>query len=217
MSDPNKRRKREHQQHIKYILEVAESTFAEEGFFRTTMRQIALGTIYSYFGSKRQLYEKVIETKVNELVSLITKEMADVPSVQGRVKKFIHTKMTFLCENLSFFRLYLAELNIPRPDVEHILPKKVRDRYDSMLCDLTNVISQGIQEGFFKPMDAKVIAQALDGLTNVLALAWLGSAEAHRSIKTDMKTVTELFLHGALIRQEPTQNPDNRKESNNEP
>ena len=130
MIEPTTRRKREHQQHIKYILDAAESTFAEEGFFRTTMRQIALkaefalGTIYSYFGSKRQLYEKVIEAKVNELVSLATKEMADVPSVQGRVEKFIHAKMTFLCENLSFFRLYLAEVDVPRPDVDHILSKK---------------------------------------------------------------------------------------------
>ncbi len=222
MSEPNTRRKREHQQHIKYILDVAESTFAEEGFFRTTMRQIALkaefalGTIYSYFGSKRQLYEKVIETKVNELVSLVTREMADVPSVQDRVKKFIHAKMTFLCENRSFFRLYLAELDVSRPDVDHILPKKVRDKYDSMLCDLTDVIWRGIREGLFKPMDAKVIAKTLDGLTNALALSWLGSAKASRSIKADTNAVTELFLHGALIHQEPTQNPGNRKELNNE-
>jgi len=42
MSDPNMRRKREHEQHIKHILDAAESIFAEQGFFRTTMRQIAL-------------------------------------------------------------------------------------------------------------------------------------------------------------------------------
>jgi len=221
MSEPNTRRKREQEQHIKYILDAAESIFAEQGFFRTTMRQIALkaefalGTIYSYFGSKKQLYGKVIETKVDELVSFVTREMADVPSVQGQVEKFIQAKMTFLHKNLSFLRLYLAEVDVPRLDINHILPKKVRDKYDSILCVLTGAVWRGMQEGLFKPMDARVIVKTIDGLTNALALSWLGSEEAHLSLEGDMRDATELFLRGALIRQEPTQGQDSRKESNN--
>lgn len=206
------RRKREREQHIKHIMDTAESIFAEQGFFRSTMRQIALkaefalGTIYSYFGSKKQLYGKVIETKVNELVAFVTREMADVPSVQGQTEKFIQAKMTFLHKNLPFLRLYLAEVDVPRLDIDHILPKKVCDKYDSMLSDLTGVVWRGMQEGLFKPMDAKVVVKALDGLTNALALSWLGSAEAHLSLEADMRDVTELFLRGALIRQEPIRN-----------
>ena len=215
------RRERERQEHIRHILDVAESIFAEQGFFRTTMRQIALkaefalGTIYSYFGSKKQLYGKVIETKVNELVSLVAEEMAEVQSAQDQVEKFIQAKMTFLHKNLPFLRLYLAEVDVPRLDINHILPKKVRDKYDSILCVLTGVVWRGMQEGLFKPMDARVIVKAVDGLTNALALSWLGSEEAHLSLEEDMRDVTELFLHGALIRQEPTQNPGNGKEFNN--
>ena len=215
------RRERERQEHIQHILDAAESIFAEQGFFRTTMRQIALkaefalGTIYSYFGSKKQLYGKVIETKVDELVSFVTREMADVPSVQGQVEKFIQAKMTFLHKNLPFLRLYLAEMDVPRLDINHILSKKVRDKYDSILCVLTGAVWRGMQEGLFKPMDARVIVKAIDGLTNALALSWLGSAEAHLSLETDIRDVTELFLRGALIRQEPTQNLDDGKELNN--
>jgi len=203
------RRKREHEQHIRHILDVAESIFAEQGFFRTTMRQIALkaefalGTIYSYFGSKKQLYGKVIETKVNELVLFVNKEIANAPPVQGQVEKVIHAKMTFLRKNLPFLRLYLAEVDVPRLDLGHILPKKVREKYDSMLSNLTGVIWRGIQEGLFKPMDARVIVKAIDGLTNTLALSWLGSEE-RPLIEADIRIVTELFFHGAAIRQEPT-------------
>jgi len=217
------RREREREEHIRHILDAAESIFAEQGFFRTTMRQIALkaefalGTIYSYFGSKKQLYGKVIETKVDELVAFVTREMADVPSVQGQTEKFIQAKMTFLHKNLSFLRLYLAEVDVPRLDINHILPKKVREKYDSMLCDITGVVWRGIQEGLFKPMDARVIVKSIDGLTNALALSWLGSEEARLSLQEDMRNVTELFLRGALIRQEPTRGQDSRKESNNEP
>jgi len=215
------RRKRERQQHIRHILDVAESIFAEQGFFRTTMRQIALkaefalGTIYSYFGSKKQLYGKVIETKVNELVAFVTKEMADVPSVQGQTEKFIQAKMTFLHKNLPFFRLYLAEVDVPRLNAEHILPQKLRDKYDSMLRTLTDTIRQGTRQGIFKPMDAEILARTLDSLTNVFAFSYLGS-KTHLSTEADMRIVTELFLHGAATRQEPTQNSNDRKELCNE-
>jgi len=212
------RRKREHEQHIKHILDTAESIFAEQGFFRTTMRQIALkaefalGTIYSYFGSKKQLYGKVIETKVDELVAFVAREMADVPLVQDKIKKFIQAKMTFLRKNLSFLRLYLSEVHVPKLDINHILPKKAREKYDSMLLNLKAVIGRGIEEGLFKPMDVRVIVEAIDGLTNALALSWLGSAQAHLSLEADIRNVTELFLNGALIRQKPTKNTVNGKE-----
>jgi len=214
------RRERERQEHIRHILDAAESIFAEQGFFRTTMRQIALkaefalGTIYSYFGNKKQLYGKVIETKVDELAAFVTREMADVPSIQGQVEKFIQAKMTFLHKNLPFLRLYLAEVDVPRLDINHILPKKVRDKYDSIICVLTGVVWRGMQEGFLKPMDARVIVKAIDGLTNSLALSWLGSGEAHLSLEDDIRDVTELFLRGALIRQKSTNNIVNGKEPN---
>jgi len=221
MPQLNTRRQREHEQHIRYILDAAESTFAEHGFFRATMRQIArkaefaLGTIYSYFGSKKQLYRKVVETKVNELVNFVTRKMEDAPSVQGQVENFIHAKMTFLQENLSFLRLYLTEVNAHQLGLSHILPTKVREKYDSMLNNLTSVIQQGIEKGLFKPTDARVIVKAIDGLINTLALSRLDSAQAHRSIKTDMKMVTELFLHGTATHREPTQNPGSGKELDN--
>ncbi len=221
MFEPTPRRKREHKQHIRHILDVSESIFAEKGFFQTTMRQIALkaefalGTIYSYFGSKRQLYEKVIETKVNELVSSVTNETLDAPTVQGKIENFVRAKTTFFHKNLSFLRLYLAEVDVPRPDVHHILPKSVRDKYDSMLSDLTGVIWRGINEGLFKPMDARVVAKALDGLTNTLAFSWLGAQEAPAPVETDINTVTELFLYGATIHREPTQNSNSRRELGN--
>ena len=220
MFQPTSRREREHQQHIRHILDMAESIFAEQGFFRTTMRQIAqkaefaLGTIYSYFGSKKQLYEKVIETKVNELVAFVSKEMADARSVQGQIKKFIYAKITFLRENLSFLRLYLGQVDVTRVDVDHILPRKVREKYDSMLQNLTGVIGQGIQQGLLKPLDAKLIARTLDGFTNALALSYLGPSGS-TTIDADINAVTELFLHGVTKHQQQSENSDNRKELGN--
>ena len=205
------RREQEHQQHIRHILDVAESTFAEKGFVRTTMRQIALraefalGTIYSHFQNKKGLYEKVIQTKANALVSFVVREMEGELSALGKVEKFVEAKMTFLHENLSFMRLYLLEMNVPVDDAGYVVHRKVRERYDSMLRSLTDVIRQGIREGLFKPMDAEVLARTLDGLTNAFALSWLRS-EKRRPIEAELRIARELFLYGvALCRQVDTE------------
>ena len=101
---------------------------------------------------------------------------------------------------------------MPKLDINHILPKRAREKYDSMLLNLKAVIGRGIEEGLFKPMDVRVIVEAIDGLTNALALSWLGSGQAHLSLEADIRNVTELFLNGALIRQKSTENTVNGKE-----
>jgi hypothetical protein len=42
MLKPTPRREQERQQHIKHILDVAESIFAEQGFFRATRQSLLL-------------------------------------------------------------------------------------------------------------------------------------------------------------------------------
>ncbi len=219
MSKRTTRREKEHQRHIKHILDVAESIFAQEGF-RATMRQIAqkaefaLGTIYAYFGSKKQLYERVIESKVNDLSAVVVSEMAKEHSVQAKIEKFVHTKMNFLRENLAFLRLYMAGMGTSGTNAEHVLPRKAREKYDSMLHDLAGVFQNGIRKRFLKPMDVALLARSLDNLTNALALSWQ-DAKTRLSIETDMHTLTELFLHGVIIHREKGKGPDNEKELNN--
>ena len=200
------RRERERQRHIEHILDVAESVFAERGFFRATMRQIALkaefalGTIYSHFRNKTGLYEKVIETKTSDLVGYVLRQMESERSARGQVEKFIHAKITFLRENLSFLRLYLAEVSSPRADAEHVLPAGVRERYGSMLRGLTDAIRRGIREGVFRPMDAEMMARTLDGLTNAFALSRLGS-DMGLSVGSELRAATELLFHGMVARR----------------
>ena len=71
------RRERERQEHVRHILNVAGDMFAKRGFFKVTMKDIAeraefaLGTVYSFFKGKQNLYQQAIEQKVNELVMAV--------------------------------------------------------------------------------------------------------------------------------------------------
>ncbi len=201
------RRERERQQHISHILGVAEGMFAEKGFFRTTMRQIArkaefaLGTIYAYFRSKRRLYEKVIEAKTVGLVDFVIQEMASRSSPRDQIEKFIESKMAFLHRNRSFLRMYVAELDAPRLDSGQVVPKAARESYDSLLHHLTKAIRLGIKEGSLKSMNPEVLARAIDGLTTAVAVSWL-RLETWPPVEAETRVATELFLRGAAVRQQ---------------
>jgi len=200
------RRDRERQEHIRYVLDVAETLFAEKGFVKVTMKQIAqraefaLGTIYSFFQGKRQLYGRLVEEKVEQFMAHVTGQMAlgETPKVQ--VEKFIEAKLDFFHQNLPFLRLYLAETHGPHFRSEEVLAEKLRKEYQALLKQLAGVFEQGISKGVFARLERESLARALDGLTNALAFSWL-DASPPDTPQREIELVKEIFLHGVLKRR----------------
>ena len=198
------RRKREREEHIRHILDVAESLFAERGFFRTTMKEIAreaefaLGTIYSYFRSKKLLYEQVLVRKVSDLAEHLKGSMRAATSPQAQVENFIRTKLQFLRNNLAFLRLYLGTIEMPELKGESLLPASVRKAYESVLGALTEAIHRGVQDGVFYAEDPKHLAMMLDSLTDALALSWLKRRQRRPSLEADARMAIQLVLCGVI-------------------
>ncbi len=200
------RRERERQQHIRYVLDVAEGLFAEKGFFKVTMKQIAqraefaLGTIYSFFQGKRQLYSRMVEEKVEQFVTHVTGQMALGETPQLQVDKFIEAKLDFFHQNLPFLRLYLAETHAPQLHTEEVLAEKLRKKYQALLKQLAGVFRQGISKGVFARLEPESLARALDGLTNAFAFSWLGTTPPSTP-RQEIRLVKEVFLRGVLKRR----------------
>jgi len=199
------RRQREREQHRDYILRTAERLFAERGFLKVTMREIAqkaefaLGTLYRRFGGKRELYEQVIDKKVREFVEFLSEEMASVPTACEKVENFVEAKLTFFSRNVDFVRLYFAESGASRLYGEQAQTQKLRARYDLLFERLVAIFERGIREGVFAPADPRMLATALDGLTSALAFSWVDSV-SETSPSAEIKTANRLFLEGALLR-----------------
>lgn len=200
------RREREREQHINYVLEVAERMFANKGFLKVTMRELAqkaefaLGTIYSFFKGKRQLYDQLVERKVNEFVSFVTDRMCQEREPPKRVEKFIEGKLAFLHENPAFARLYFAEIRAPHPLGEASLTGKLQPKYSALLRDLTKIFKEGMSQGIFVKGDPGAVAIAVDGITNAFASQWL-QGTSPRSPTADVKAAKQVFLKGLLKRR----------------
>ncbi len=77
------------------ILEISALLFLEEGFNRVNMRtiarrtDIAVGTLYNYFPSKRVLFFAVFETGWEEVFIRVNRLIKDCPSPREKIKLFL--------------------------------------------------------------------------------------------------------------------------------
>ncbi len=199
------RKERERRDRINYVLNVAEGLFAEKGFVKVTMRQIAqkaefaLGTIYSFFKGKRHIYNQLMERKSEQFVSYLEREMASEATPREQVEKFIEAKLTYLRNNLAFLRLYFAEIHAPQISAGRGLGLKVKKKYNGLISQLAEILSKGMSEGIFVQSEPDALARALDGLTNAFAFLWLERLPAS-SPMNEIKAAKEVFLKGALAR-----------------
>jgi len=198
------RREREREQHRNCILGTAERLFAEKGFLKVTMREIAegaefaLGTVYRFFGGKRQLYEEMIDKKVQEFVEFLSQQMASGKTLREKVERFVEAKLTFFSRNLDFVRLYLAADHASRLYGEQAVTQKLRVRYEVLFERLVGVIEQGIRKGVFIGADPRMLATALDGMISALALSWVERLPK-ASPSVEIETASRLFLEGVLL------------------
>ena len=208
------RRERERQEHVRHILDVAGEMFAKRGFFKVTMKDIAeraefaLGTVYSFFKGKQNLYQQAIEQKVNELVALVSVAMADKTSPVLIVKGFIEAKLRFFFDNLDFVRLYFVEMHGPPLYGERALSIALEDKYRALLDRVSSALERGMSEGIFAEASPKALATAIDGQTSAIVFSWLREVSPD-SPEKEIEAAERIFLNGALARPAGPTSSDN--------
>jgi AcrR family transcriptional regulator len=98
------------------ILDAALEEFCKKGYLRGNMRniakraKIAVGTIYKYFPSKRELYKQVFlkkaETVLEEMLKVYEEEITDP---KEKLRKLLEVKFLKLLEYRDFIRLHIRE------------------------------------------------------------------------------------------------------------
>ena len=144
----------------KKIVSVARIVFANLSVYKTTMEDIAKAskigrrTIYSYFGSKEELYSEVVNAEINSILLKLkavtkSKTAADVKLKEifiARMKAVEHLTMN----NESLRRDFLNDKN----RIENL--RKNLDIKESEL--LGNILKEGIETGHFKIEDPDRLA-----------------------------------------------------------
>lgn len=152
------------------LIEVARQLFAHKGIENTTMNDIAAAsekgrrTIYTYFRNKREIYNAVIESESEQMLSRL-KELTSLPiSPEQKLMNFIFIRFEAIKDivlrngslRAGFFR-----------DVRKVerARKNTTGREASIL---KQILSEGVQQGVFRiqhvEQTAMVMVLSLQGL-----------------------------------------------------
>ena len=202
MVQENNRRQREKQRHRNEILDAAEKVFADNGFHRSTMEQVAqvaefsVGTLYNFFSGKDQLYRELIEQRFRQLYVEISKSMDEANDPASVIRTYIESKIDLCIKYIDFARLYTRERLSDRFTDNELWWKVVAPIYDNVLLRLQEAFEQGGSQGCFRTdISASDMVVALEGLTDSFMYDWLMGMEKY-AYKDKLELIVRMFFEG---------------------
>src|SRR4030095_4486107 len=97
------------------IARVAKAVFAERGYQRATLEEIAQragmakATIYLYYRNKDDLFLHVVEELVNRVMAATAQEATTPKPPLAKLYSMVRAKVEFYERERAFFRIYLSE------------------------------------------------------------------------------------------------------------
>lgn len=188
------------------ILAAAERIFAQRGFFHARVSEIAReagvadGTIYLYFKSKDELLISLFESRMERVVVSLGAAIESAgPSARDRLVAFLDTYAHMVVDNPALAEVLTVELRQSSKFMKEYQSRQFGD----FLRLLAGLVSDGQEAGeFARELPAPVVARAIFGMLDELALAWLLGRGEKFDILRAAGHVGSLVLQG-LQRRDP--------------
>lgn len=196
------RREQDRTRRKQEILRAARAVFAQDGFRRATVDQIAQraevakGTIYLYFETKEAILAELVLCALSELSAQLA-AANDGPSLlhpDERLRAMADAYLAFAQRAPDYFRLLTA---FDRGDfVSGLSPERqaqIQTESDRTLTLVAQAIADGMALGLFAPGDARQLAGALWAALNG-ALALMTHPVPRALVATDATNLYRLTL-----------------------
>ncbi|MFW2388630.1 MAG: TetR/AcrR family transcriptional regulator [Polyangiales bacterium] len=188
------------------IVDAAEPLFAERGYERTKIQDIAaasglsLGTLYSVFGGKAGVYDAVQSERLGELFLLAGDTMANDEPAAKRLIQGNRVFIRWLTEHTDFLRIHLnssaAWASNPKEVGEDLV-----DAWRRGIQLIAVVFEEAMNEGAVVRGDPVIAARLLVAMQQVFMSAWVESGM--KDDPEDLVNQVERQLERALFRSEP--------------
>ncbi len=160
------------------ILEAAEPVFAGHGFDEAKMQDIAqasgiaLGTLYSVFPGKAELYAEIQEQRGREMLAGIYNAIVGYTSVSDACQRGIAAYVRVLVERPHFLRLHLRDgLSWTDPtSLRSHIEVATWERGMSLAIDL---LRMGIERGYLLPNRPELVLKMMVATHQVQLTDWL--------------------------------------------
>lgn len=198
----SERKQREYEARRDEILSAAEGLFSKNGFFKTSMAEIAesaqfaMGTLYKFFKSKEDIYISLVESKVEEMLQQLEAAVQNTQPAEDKIREVIRVKLAFADQNRDFFRIYVSEWSGFEWTVKSAFGDRVWKWYLAQIDLVANLIKEGIKRGEFRNVNPKDTSLALHGMLNSTIYVWILQASPKESLVAKGEWLGNLFLGG---------------------
>ena len=206
MSDPTRRRERRYARRREKILAVAARVFAQKGYRDAKISEIAAaldiadGTIYNYFSSKRDLLMAIMDQARTDAWMLGPKPGA-LRTQEDLVSTLI-TAYDTLVDHLPFMRTLLVEAWSDDAIMQDYLTAQMKD----VRQPIEAYIHARIEAGEFRPVDAALVTQMVLGMLVAPIVPVLRGAAPPPSPEQRRRyaeTAIDVFMDGVRVQGKP--------------
>jgi AcrR family transcriptional regulator len=182
------------------ILEAARKVFATKGFNDATVDDIASaagvakGTVYLYYGSKRDIYFAALKFGIEQMYSMLQDELKKASTPADKLRTLIGVKLAYFDDNRDFFKIYYSELgNIC------LHPGTIDSEFKALYLQQAKVVEGILKEGarkkVIRPVRAEQAAFAIsDVIRGVVTQRVLGWSKS--KISQDVDFIFDLIWKG---------------------
>jgi len=186
------------------ILAAARDVFGRTGFDRATMEEIAeaanvgLATMYRYFRDKDGLVSAFLDELAPRRAAREARARA-TGDLRADLERLAELMLTGMRDDASIVRLVLLEMlrgGPLLPRIRTLSPTRTLGTVASILRDHTTA-------GRLRDINPRVLAQAFAGMVLAFGvIAPIVRGEPAADPRAAARTLTDLFLHGALVRKD---------------
>lgn len=182
------------------IIEAATRVFAEKGFFKATVSdvaraaEVAEGTIYLYFKNKDDLLISIFESSMDMFIREMEEELAGVSDVKERLRRLITLHLSLVESHRALAQVLHVELR----QSTMFMREYKGDKLKQYLKFIQAVIEDGQSQGIFrKDADPYVLRRTIFGALDEVGLKWVLS-KRKGPLEQFSKQIADLFLNGLV-------------------
>ncbi len=151
------------------ILKTARTVFKEAGFYGASVSEItrqsnvSMGTFYQYFKNKEQLFIELTDLVISDFIDKFESSNPQKGDFKERLQNIVFLCLQHTRENFAFHRSLGESQLIDRVTIGY---------YESIVRYFRDFFREEIRSGTVKPLDPNMIAYALIGICDFIAMDW---------------------------------------------
>ena len=189
------------------IIKIAQNRFAQYGFEKTAMQEIAndmqmsKGSLYYYFPDKEALYKSIIEKEKDEFLLTLRGIISELSAPDDMLHQYALTRLEMTERLINLSRMK----SMYQKNLQSFMNDMVKDfnRLEDIL--IAEILQVGIEKGQYKLDDLNATARLFNDLVRGLRMLYLRNKhifqkeEDQQAHLNQMKRFLDIFCKGLRV------------------